>query len=224
MSRGGPRPIPVPRPRALAFCLLLGVACLAPVAGRAAEARASGSAPAVPPSQRFHLSRAVPGGQFVLLSEGRLKQTYWATYLFPATFEGHPKVCLMTASVLQESHFQDSYRCGQPWPNGTTEVPVRAFVRRTGLIFEGGGPPQASPELFGGFVLAPQVRSVVVHLAGGLSFRRPTRAVPAAGLRRLGLPEMRFATLSVASTRQIRSLTAYGADGAELATGVWPKG
>ena len=130
----------------------------------------------------------------------------------------------MTASVLAPSYFDSTYRCGQLWPGAGTKVPIRAFMARDSTVNVSAPAPWEGPEMFGIFLLSPQVRAIDVHLAGGASFKRATRPVSRADLQRLGLPRIRYARLSVRLDGQIRSVVAFCPDGRELATGNYPRG
>lgn len=176
------------------------------------------------PSERFDLARAVPSGQYALLHEQRIGHTFWASYLYRARFDNHPKICAMTASVLAPSYFDSTYRCGQLWPGAGTKVPIRAFIGRDSTVNVSAPAPWEGPEMFGIFLLSPQVSAIDVHLAGGTSFKRRTRPVSRADLQRLALPEMRYAPLSIRLDRQIRSVVAFGPNGREVAIGNYPRG
>ena len=192
--------------------------CLCQVPG--AWARSHGSAP----SERFSLARDIPSPGYALVHEQRIDHTLWAAYLYSARFEGRRKICVSTASVLDRVYFEDSWRCGQLWPGGGTDVPVRAFIRRDSTPNPFSPETAPSPELFGIFLLAPQVRSIEVRLAGGASFKRATQVVSSVDTGRLELPEMRYATMSVRSEKQIESVIAFGADGSVLAAGRYRPG
>ena len=78
--------------------------------------------------------------------------------------------------------------------------------------------------MFGMFLLAPNVSTIDVRLAGGSDLRLRAHRMPARAVKFLSVPQMNYATVSVRKARRIVKITAFDGNGTEIRSRAYPKG